>query len=254
VPLFEKTAEQRHDWEIFEELANRLNAEDGANLPAPRNPLEKLTFGIKLGAYGANGLTLEKLLENPHGIDLGALSPCLPDRLLTADGRINLLPDLLIADLQRVAQDFEESQSKQARKTSESIVDEDFDLLLIGRRHLRDNNSWMHGSERLTKGRNRCTLLIHPATAASKNLVNKSVVRVVSRVGEIKIICEFTNEIAPGVVSIPHGYGHGRADFTANFRLENGGGASVNDLTDQLLLDELTGNAALNGVPVRISI
>jgi anaerobic selenocysteine-containing dehydrogenase len=253
VPLFEKSAEQRHDWEIFEELANRLNVEEGANLPAPRNPLEKLQFGIKMGTYGANGLTLEKLLENPHGIDLGALSPCLPERLLTADGLINLLPDLLVADLERVTKDFEERQN-QARNTTEKVVDENFDLLLIGRRHLRDNNSWMHGAERLTKGPNRCTLLIHPATAASKNLIDKSIVRVVSRVGEIKITCEFTDEIAPGVVSIPHGYGHRRTDFTASFRLDNDGGASVNDLTDQFLLDELTGNAALNGVPVRISI
>lgn len=245
-PLFEKTADQRHDWEIFEELANRLNAADGEELAASRNPLEKLRLGIKLGAYGADGLTLEKLIENPHGVDLGALRSCLPDRLLTVDGKINLLPELLIKDLKRAAREFDETQNVEENCAKE------FDLLLIGRRHLRDNNSWMHNVERLTRGRNRCTLLINPQTAAEKNLIDKSIVRVQSRVGEVKIVCEFSDEIAPGVISIPHGYGHGRANFDASSTLANGG-ASVNDLTDHLLIDELTGNAALGGVPVRIS-
>ena len=249
-PLYAKTDAQRHDWEIFEELANRLNAVDGATeLPSPRDPLEKLALGIKAGAYGTNGLTLEKLLENPHGIDLGALRPCLPERLLTVDGRLNLLPELLLADLARATREF----AAAASSVAESFAQE-FDLLLIGRRHLRDNNSWMHNVERLTKGRNRCTALINPQTAFEKNLTDKSPVRVASRTGEIEIICEFSDEIAPGVISIPHGYGHGRAGFTGKTKLESGGGASVNDLTDNFLIDELTGNAALNGVPVRILV
>ncbi len=247
-PLYEKTDEQRHDWEIFEELANRLTAVDSAELAAPRNPLEKIALGIKFGVYGADGLTLEKLLENPHGVDLGALRPCLPERLLTADGRINLLPDLLLGDLKRAAREFDEAQSLTQNFAGE------FDLLLIGRRHLRDNNSWMHNVERLTKGRNRCTALVNPQTATEKKLIDKSLVRIASRTGEIEIVCEFSDEIAPGVVSIPHGYGHQRADFTGDVTLNNQGGASVNDLTDEFLIDELTGNAALGGVPVRILV
>ena len=133
----------------------------------------------------------------------------------------------------------------------ETAQSDEFSFALIGRRHLRDNNSWLHHSEILTKGKNRCTLLINNSDAEKLNLQNGKTVKVSSRVGTVEIPCEITETIAPGVVSIPHGYGHKRQDFTTN---ENHAGVSLNDLTDHDLIDELTGNAAFNGMRVKISL
>ncbi len=233
-PLFEKDENQRHDWEIFQELTNRISG--GNEL---RNPEEKIDMALRFGFYGKDGLSLAKLKEQPHGVDLGELRPCLPERLLTEDRRINLLPDLILRDLERVRDCLKKSSS------------DEFDLLLIGRRHLRSNNSWMHNTERLMKGRERCTLLIHPETAKKKGLTDKSVVRVGSRIGEVETILEFTTDIMPDVISLPHGFGHTRDGVQLDVATQYAG-ASINDLTDNTLIDELTGNAAFSGVPVCI--
>jgi anaerobic selenocysteine-containing dehydrogenase len=234
-PLFEKEETQRHDWEILEELRYRLIGEEST----PQNPEIKLALGLQYGRYGATGLTLEKLKAEPHGIDLGTLQPVMPERLLTENGRINLLPDLLVKDLKRVKNNLSQSQNN------------GYDLLLIGRRHLRSNNSWMHNTERLMKGRERCTLLIHPVTAECLGIQNKETVRVESRVGSISAPIEITEDIMPDVVSLPHGFGHGREGVQLDIATQYAG-ASINDLTDHLRIDELTGNAAFSGVPVRI--
>ena len=242
-PLFEKDNNQRHDWEIFEELKNRILAEEGAVIPSPKNPEEKLAMAMQYGPYGKQGLTLQKLKENPHGEDLGALRPCLKEKLLTENQEINLTPALIIKDLKRV--------KVNADRLLQESQDNDFDLKLIGRRHLRSNNSWMHNAERLVKGRDRCTLMIHPETAAKRGIINQEKVQIESRVGRIEISVEITEDIMPNVVSIPHGFGHARAGVQMDIANAHAG-VSLNDLTDELLIDELTGNSAFSGVPVRI--
>jgi anaerobic selenocysteine-containing dehydrogenase len=174
---------------------------------------------------------------------LGALKPCLKERLLTKDQEINLIPALIIKDLVRVKENAEQLLTV----TKNSI----FDLQLIGRRHLRSNNSWMHNAERLVKGRDRCTLMIHPETAAIRGIVNQEKVQIESRVGMVEITVEITDEIMPNVVSIPHGFGHARKGVMMDIATAHAG-VSLNDLTDELLIDELTGNSAFSGVPVRI--
>ena len=242
-PLFEKDHNQRHDWEIFEEIKNRLISQEGAEIPAPKNPEEKLAMAMQYGPYGKDGLTLQKLKDNPHGEDLGALQPCLNEKLLTDNQMINVIPTLLLNDLERVALNF--------HKLLKEEKNVEFDLQLIGRRHLRSNNSWMHNSERLVKGRNRCTLMIHPETAANRGIVNLEKVQIESRVGKVEITVEITDEIMPNVVSIPHGFGHARKGVQLDVATAHAG-VSLNDLTDNLLIDELTGNSAFSGVPVRI--
>ena len=193
----------------------------------------KLNLGLQFGHYK---LSLEELQNNPHGIDLGELQPCLPERLLTENKRISLAPELLVKDLERLKTEVKQS--------------DEFPFALIGRRHLRDNNSWLHNSQILMKGKNRCTALINKSDAEKLNLRDGQSIKVSSRVGTVSIPCEITETIAQGVVSIPHGYGHKREDFAAN---ENHVGVSLNDLTDHEAIDELTGNAAFNGVKVQIT-
>ena len=125
--------------------------------------------------------------------------------------------------------------------------------LLIGRRDLRTNNSWMHNSQRMVKGKNRCTLMIHPSHAARLNITNGDVVLVQSRVNRVKIEAQLSDEVMDGVVSIPHGWGHGKAGMKLSVASAHAG-VSVNDLTDEGFLDELSGNAAVNGVPVTLCL
>ena len=249
-PLFEKDNNQRHDWEIFEEIKNRLTLQEGADIPSPKNPEEKLAMAMQFGPYGKDGLTLQKLKDNPHGEDLGALKPCLKEKLLTDNQLINIIPDLLLKDLERVKENYEKLISIDGMIQNHAINDV-YDLQLIGRRHLRSNNSWMHNSERLVKGRDRCTLMIHPETAANRGIVNLEKVQIESRVGKVEITVEITDEIMPNVVSIPHGFGHARKGVKLDIATAHAG-VSLNDLTDDLLIDELTGNSAFSGVPVRI--
>lgn len=233
-PLFEKSANAKYDWEIFQELAHHL---DGKNETLKFVPPEaKLDLGLKFGHYK---LSLEELQKNPHGIDLSELQPCLPARLFTQNKRINLAPELLVNDLQRLKNDATETA--------------DFPFALIGRRHLRDNNSWLHNSETLVKGKNRCTVLINPSDAANLGLQNNQFVKVSSRVGSVEIPCEITENIARGVVSIPHGYGHKRNGIKLD-TAKNHAGVSLNDLTDDTEIDELTGNAAFSNTKVRLEV
>lgn len=230
--LFPKDENAKYDWEIFQELAHRLN---GENEPIKFTlPEEKLNLGLQYGKYN---LKLEKLKKNPHGIDLGALESCLPERLFTENKRINLAPELLVEDLERLKNETEKDK---------------FSFALIGRRHLRDNNSWLHNSEILVKGKNRCTLLMNAEDAENLNLKDNQIVKVSSRVGEIEIPLETTEKIMRGVVSIPHGYGHGRDGVKLDVATENAG-VSINDLTDEMQIDELTGNAAFSNIRVNVS-
>jgi anaerobic selenocysteine-containing dehydrogenase len=235
-PLFEKGVGTKYDWEIFQELVWRLNGKNGEFKPEP--PEVKLNLALIFGKYN---LSIEKLKQNPHGIDLGELQECLPSRLFTTDKRINLAPEVLVKDLERLKVESNFAENKE------------FPFRLIGRRHLRDDNSWLHNSERLMKGKNRCTVWINQADANELNLENNQLVKVSSRVGIVKIPCEITENIARGVVSIPHGYGHGRNGVKLGVAT-NYAGISINDLTDELEIDELTGNAAFSGTRVKIEV
>ena len=240
-PLFDKGPGARYDWEIFEGLRQRLEggeAFDAASASAPDNPAAKIDLGLRYGAYGRTGLSLDKLRENPHGIDLGELQPRLPIALRTENQRINLASPLLLADLGRARRVLVAGPLVAVNQ-----------LLLISRRELRSNNSWMHNLPRLIKGRNRCTLQINPADAAARQLTDGQPVRVRSRVGSVELPVEITPYLMPGVVSMPHGYGHARPGTRLEVAQAHAG-ASINDLTDETRLDELTGNAALSAVPV----
>ncbi len=242
--VFEKDADQRHDWEIFRELTLRTTARLSRRAPLRKRLALRArltaspTFLVgQLLRRGGSGVTLKKLRARPAGLDLGPLKGGqLPDRLHTPDKRLDLAPALVVADVARLA--------------AAEVATTD-DLLLIGRRHQRDCNSWMHNSERLTRGRPRHQLLMHPDDLAVREIADGARVRVTSRVGSVEVEVAATDDLMPGVVSLPHGYGHGR-EGVLMARSREVPGVSVNDLTDPELLD-VSGNAALNGVPVAVT-
>ena len=256
-PLFQRSAETRHDWEILLELETRMK-HDGIIGGVRRKfvkqfvtPERILDMGLRFGPYGARlnpfskGLTLRKVRKAVHGIDLGPLAPCLPGRLRTADKQIDLAPEVLVKDIERV----------KTRLLDDAGPSSNGHLLLIGRRQLRSNNSWMHNSERLVKGnpaKPQCTVLMHPADAANRDLLNGQKVLVRSSVGSIVLPVEMSEEIMPGVVSIPHGWGHDRAGNQQAVARQHAG-ASINDLTDQQTIDALCGTAAFNGTAVTVA-
>ncbi len=228
-----------HDWEIFVGLAKAFAAHTGAELKPTMTPEQMIDMGLRFGPYGdqsTHKLSLAALREHPHGVDLGALKANLAARLKTPSKTIQAAPALLLADLQRFA----------AAPLGDSAQ-----LLLIGRRHVRSNNSWMHNYHRLVKGKPRHQLLMHPDDLSARGLADGQRVRVRSRVGSIEVEVASSSDMMPGVVSLPHGWGHGRKGV----QLAIAGaqpGASANDLTDERQLDGLSGNAALNGVPVDV--
>jgi anaerobic selenocysteine-containing dehydrogenase len=256
-PLFERSAESRHDWEILLELETRMK-HDGFVGSVKRKlgkqfftPERILDLGLRFGPYGARlnpfskGLTFRKVQKAVHGIDLGPLTPCLPDRLKTTDKKIDLTPEVLVKDVERV----------KSRFLNEAPYDSNGHLLLIGRRQLRSNNSWLHNSERLVKGnpaKPQCTVLMHPTDAANRDLLDGQNVVVRSRVGSIVLPVEISEEIMRGVVSIPHGWGHDRAGNQQAVAQQHAG-ASINDLTDQQAVDALCGTAAFNGTAVTVA-
>lgn len=237
-PLFPKAEGAKYDWEIFQQLAHLFKGETGDFKPMP--PEAVLDHGLKKGRYN---IDFQQLRDAPHGIDFGALTPCLPERLFTEDKKIQLAPALLVQDLERARAFWLQHQE----------VATQYPFALIGRRHLRDNNSWMHNSARLVRGRNRCTLLIHPEDAHLLNIDNQQIVSVTSRVGNVSLPAEWSTDMMRGVVCMPHGYGHGRANVQLDVARQHAG-VSVNDLTDEQMIDSLTGNAAFSNVFVRIQL
>jgi anaerobic selenocysteine-containing dehydrogenase len=191
-------------------------------------------FGAKPG-----GISLAKLAEHPHGVDLGPMVERFPGRLKTESGRFELAPRQLVEDWARVC-----------ARLDEPINDDQ--LLLIGRRHVRSNNTWMHNIETLVKGRSRCTLLMHPDDASRLGLADGSDSEVRSRVGSIRVAVETSESMMPGVVSLPHGWGHDVDGIRMGVAAAHAGVAS-NTLTDDQLIDVASGNAVLNGIPVEVS-
>jgi anaerobic selenocysteine-containing dehydrogenase len=234
-----KPAGALHDWEIFVGLAKAFAAKTGVDLKPTMAPEQMIDMGLRFGAYGGKSehkLSLAALREHPHGLDLGALKPNLAGRLKTANKHIQAAPAVIMADLQRFA-------AQPAAKVGE--------LLLIGRRHVRSNNSWMHNYHRLVKGKPRHQLLMHPADLSQRGLTDGQLVRVRSRVGVIEVEVAASEDMMTGVVSLPHGWGHARPGVQMSIASAQPG-ASANDLTDERHLDALSGNAALNGVPVQV--
>jgi len=287
--LFQPEAGSRHDYQIFMELTRRLNRRDfkstlqsettfqimrqlgadglldlflragpyGVQIPGARaltsfitelgrgllKPNNKLRRLIDMSAYGTEnrtlvkGLSISTLEKYPHGIDLGALQPRLPERLYRPDKKIQLTPTLFLKDMERVK--AERNNNHQNK------------LLLIGRRHIRSNNSWLHNSYRLVKGKNRCTLKIHPDDAKKYNLIDGDSAEVHSGAGQVVIAVEVSDDMMPGVVSIPHGWGHACSE--TRLRVANKvPGVSLNDITDESLIDVPSGTSVLNGISVTI--
>ncbi|GGR78476.1 dehydrogenase [Streptomyces humidus] len=217
------------------ELAEQLTGDTG--------PERRLDMMLRLGPYGdgfgarPHGLSLARLLAAPHGIDLGPLRPRLPQPLKTRSGRIELLPQPIVDDLPRLREGM--------RRRTDGLV-------LVGRRHLRSNNSWMHNVPALTGGTNRCTLHIHPEDAERLGVRDGAPVRVKGAGGEVTAPAEVTDSVRRGVVSLPHGWGHDRPGTRLNHAAADPG-VNVNQLLDGSLLDPLSGNAVLNGVPVDVA-
>jgi anaerobic selenocysteine-containing dehydrogenase len=177
-------------------------------------------------------------ISTAHGLDLGPLQPCLPEYLFTNDKLIHLLPEPILDDFQQMKVQFSSKASKS--------------LMMISRRDLRTNNSWMHNSQRLIKGKDRCALLIHPEDAKEKGIVDRGKAFLKSRVGELKVDVVITEDVMRGVVCLPHGWGHDREGIALRVAQTNPG-VSMNDLTDDQRVDSLSGNAIFNGVPVEIA-
>lgn len=211
-------------------------------LAGEAGPARLLDLMLQTGPYGAafgthpEGVSLARLRANPHGIDFGPLVPRLPEILRTPSGKIELAPPELLADMVRL----------EATMGGETDT-----MTLVGRRHLRSNNSWMHNIEVLVKGKPRCTLQIHPDDAADRGLTDGGVARITSRVGSVDAPVEVTDGIRPGVVSLPHGWGHGLSGTRMGVAAERAG-VNSNILADHRAIDPLSGTSVLNGIPVMV--
>jgi anaerobic selenocysteine-containing dehydrogenase len=207
-----------------------------------RGPERALDFLLRAGPYGdafgdePDGLTLEVLERNRHGVDLGPLQPRLPEVLRTPSGKVELAPAPIVADLERLRA---------------SLASNGNGMVLIGRRQLRSNNSWMHNLPALVKGKDRCTLLVNPEDASRLGLVEGAPAAISSATGRIVAPVELDDGIMPGVVSIPHGWGHDAPGVRLSVASEHAG-VNSNLLSDERLIDPLSGNAVLNGIPVQV--
>lgn len=232
-------------------LADLLTGENG--------PERRLDLMLRLGPYGdlfgaapeagggagadgsadgsVGGLSLERVIAHPHGIDLGPLRPRLQSVLSTRSGRIELLPDPIAAELPRLRA---------------ALADRPAALVLVGRRHLRSNNSWLHNVPALTGGSNRCTLQVHPEDAGRLGLADGGRARITAEGGSLEVPVEVTDAVRTGVVSLPHGWGHDRAGARLSVASAEPG-ANVNQLLDGSRLDPLSGTAVLNGFPVELT-
>jgi anaerobic selenocysteine-containing dehydrogenase len=270
-PALPKPADAKHGWEILLEIAARVNgatpaqldemlfagmlagalracpgvseADARAALGDEIGPERLVDLMLRAGPHGdrfdaaSGGLSLARLKAAEHGIDLGPLAPRLPDMLATESGRIELAPELLVGDVARLRASLE------ARAGG---------YVLIGRRHLRSNNSWFGNLPALAKGRERCTLLVHPDDARALGLATGGRARVRSRVGEVEAPVEVSDAMMRGVVSLPHGHGHDTPGAQLAYAAQRPG-VNSNLLSDETLLDALSCNAVLNGIPVEIA-
>ena len=227
------------------ELAERDPKELSGMLQATE-PLDRcIEIMVRSGAYGdgfgakPDGLTFQRLRDSPHGIDLGALQPALPHALRTPSGQVELMPALIRGDLERLTQALGDAPNADG-------------YTLVGRRDLRSNNSWMHNLPLLVKGKPRCTLQLHPQDAARLGVVAGQGVRIQTEIGELVAPAELNEGIMPGVVSLPHGYGHDRPGTRQRVAKEHAG-VNFNELVDAGQLDPLSGTAVLSGLRVSLT-
>ena len=227
-PIFGRDAD-----EILAELEDLPVAERMVDL--------RLRVGRFGEGFGVNpdGLTLAKLKANPHGLDWGPLIERMPTMIKTKSGKVELAPEPIVADLDRLAVAFAKGPK-------------DDGLVLVGRRHLRSNNSWMHNVKVLVKGKERCTLQVHPDDATRLGVADGGTATVSSRVGQVEAPVEVTDSVMPGVVSLPHGWGHDAPGARLSVAAEHAG-VNSNALTDDSVHDALSGNAILNGIPVEVA-
>ena len=291
--LYEAGEDSRHDWQILLGLAHRLEKHRaGGRLPLREEagwrafkqigPDPLLDLMLRSGPYGTDigpargvvqpaidlvmdilpdnhpvrslaklsplnrhwqdlpkGLSIRSLKQLPNGVDLGPLRPCMPERLYTRDQKVNLAPRRYLADLDRL-HDFLTQPSSD-------------DLLLIGRRHVRSNNSWMHNSQRLVKGKDRCTVMVSPKDAARSGLQAGDSAEISTDTGTIVLPVEITDDIMPGVISVPHGWGHDRPGVEQSVASAHAG-ASINDVISDQQIDPLVGTSVLNGQTVRLKV
>lgn len=233
--LLEKEPGSKADWEVVAELAAAICAAKGEAMPdtpAPRDQLDQMLRA------SPQGMSLAEVEAQPNGVDLGPLRPNLAERIRTPNKRIHAVPVPLVEELARFRADL-----------ASTPVDS---LRLIGRRHVRSNNSWLHNSKRLVKGPDRCTLMIHSADAAARGIGDGAMVEIASRVGRVTVVAEVSDDMMPGAVSLPHGWGHGRSGVGWQTAAAHPG-VSINDLTDPERYCRLTGNAVLNATPVVVS-
>ena len=246
---------QLTDWQIYLSLAERLDKLNGKSTAHYQALWQKQPKGViddllKSGQYGAhasaNGsgkeghnLSLDKLKAHPHGIDLGPLQSALPNAIFHENKKIDLDFDYFMPDIARVKTHFFDRMRNENQ------------MVLIGRRHIKTNNSWLHNSPRMVKGNNRCTLQLHPVDAAKYQVQEGDRVKVTSRVGHVQVEAEITDSIMPGVVSIPHGWGHNKKGIKLGVASQYPG-VNTNILTDEMQVDTLSGNGVLNGVPVSL--
>ncbi len=206
-------------------------------------PERMLDLTLRTGPFGdrygekPDGINLDQLKAEPHGIYFGPNEPCLADVLTTPDGKVHLAPSYITDDLPRLA-------ARLDRPSDE--------LVLVSRRHLRSNNSWMHNVNVLVKGKDRCTLLLHPDDAARYGVTEGALTRVTSDAGTVDVAAEITEDIRAGVVSLPHGWGHNLPGTRLSVANEHAG-VNTNILAPGTFVDVISGNAAVNGIPVRIA-
>jgi anaerobic selenocysteine-containing dehydrogenase len=264
--LFETEYSKWTDFEIFTDLMARFASK------RTNNPIKKILYsaihklvrstltvdrivdlGLRFGPYGKGvnpfnkkGLSLKKLKDNPHGVFLGNLEYTFPEGLYTTDKKINLAPEVFVDDLPRLKAHFVDGGIEADQAESE------FDLKIISRLTNR-TLGWMHHSQRLVKGKNPCELMINPIDAQARGIAADSLVSVTSRTGQIQMPVIITDDMMSGVVCMPHLWGHNRKNTRQRVANANPG-VSMNDLTDVTGIDQLTGNAIVNGVPVKVEV
>ena len=254
--VFDPPPDGLEDWEILARLLVELTPLPGRRATAPvargvlgqLSPMRLSALAVAVGPHGVlrrglRGLTLGRIRRTPGGIDLGPLQPRLRELLGTPDRWVHLAPDDLLAEAHRLVE---------APAAVAAGSDDEYDLQLIGRRHLRSNNSWMHNVPAMVKGRERCTVLMHPDDAAARGLEDRQCVTVASRVGTIEVPVEISDEIRAGTVAIPHGWGHD-VDGVGWSTARANPGRNVNLLHDPSVVDTFTGNGALNATRVRVA-
>ncbi|HUT54224.1 MAG TPA: molybdopterin-dependent oxidoreductase [bacterium] len=242
--LFKKPAGARHNWEIPYQLMRRVDKHRGGAdrvIGAVKWPLltwlkPRRQLGLLL-RLGPHKLSIAKLLKHPHGLDLGPLEPRFDKVIATRDRVLHLVPPALVPDLGRLEARLDRAPDQ---------------LLLISRRTMRSMNSWMHNLPRLVEGKNRCTLQMNPADAERLGLEQGAPVNVSTRLGKIEVPLEVTEDMMPGVVCMPFGWGHGREGSRLSVAAQHPG-VSMNDITDDALFDKVSGISVLDGIPVKVT-